>query len=288
MEFRTEQDLPLDWQQARAQTRRQFLKRSQTGPGRHRAGDAPGPRRPRDRPRRGTRDSGDGPAASADNPMAPRPPHFAPRAKRVIYLHMSGGPPQQDLFDDKPELVKHHMQPCPDELLKGQKFAFIKGHPKLLGSPYKFQQVRPERRRHQRAPAALPRRRRRRRDHQVDVDRPVQPRPGGAVPLHRLVAQRRGGDGLVDHLRPGHGEPGPARLRRPDQRRHRPDRRQGPLEHRASCPASTRACSAGRWATRSCTSATRRAWTAPTAAARSTRCGSSTSTSCPSSATPRP
>ena len=70
--------------------------------------------------------------------MALRPPHFAPRAKRVIYLHMSGGPPQQELFDQKPALVKHHMQPCPDELLKGQKFAFIKGHPKLLGSPYKF------------------------------------------------------------------------------------------------------------------------------------------------------
>ena len=53
---------------------------------------------------------------------------------------MSGGPPQQDLFDFKPELVKHHLQPCPDELLKNQKFAFIKGHPKLLGSPYQFSQ----------------------------------------------------------------------------------------------------------------------------------------------------
>src|SRR5262249_32493663 len=77
-------------------------------------------------------------AGAAENAMVPRPPHFAPRAKRVIYLHMSGGPPQQDLFDEKPALVKHHMQPCPDELLKGQKFAFIKGHPKLLGSPHKF------------------------------------------------------------------------------------------------------------------------------------------------------
>jgi hypothetical protein len=53
---------------------------------------------------------------------------------------MSGGPPQQDLFDYKPALVKHNMQPCPDELLKNQRFAFIKGHPKLLGTPYKFQQ----------------------------------------------------------------------------------------------------------------------------------------------------
>jgi hypothetical protein len=53
---------------------------------------------------------------------------------------MSGGPPQQDLFDYKPALVKHNMQPCPDELLKNQRFAFIKGHPKLLGTPYKFNQ----------------------------------------------------------------------------------------------------------------------------------------------------
>jgi hypothetical protein len=53
---------------------------------------------------------------------------------------MSGAPPQQDLFEYKPKLVELHMQPCPDELLKNQRFAFIKGHPKLLGSPYKFRQ----------------------------------------------------------------------------------------------------------------------------------------------------
>ena len=51
---------------------------------------------------------------------------------------MSGGPPQQDLFDYKPLLNKFHMQPCPDELLKKQRFAFIKGHPKMLGTPHKF------------------------------------------------------------------------------------------------------------------------------------------------------
>ena len=48
------------------------------------------------------------------------------------------GRPSKTCSTDKPELVKHHLQPCPDELLKNQKFAFIKGHPKLLGSPYKF------------------------------------------------------------------------------------------------------------------------------------------------------
>ena len=48
----------------------------------------------------------------------------------------------------------------------------------------------------------------------------------------------------MDHLRPRLREPGPARLRRPHQRRHRPDRRQGPLEQRLPAHRSTRACSA--------------------------------------------
>jgi hypothetical protein len=73
-----------------------------------------------------------------NNPLAVRPPHFAAKAKNVIYLHMSGAPPQQELFDHKPKLVELHMQPCPDDLLKNQRFAFIKGHPKMLGCPYKF------------------------------------------------------------------------------------------------------------------------------------------------------
>ena len=59
-------------------------------------------------------------------------------ARSVIYLHMSGSPPQQELFDDKPKLREFHLKPCPDSLLKGERFAFIKGHPTLLGSPYSF------------------------------------------------------------------------------------------------------------------------------------------------------
>jgi hypothetical protein len=137
-------ELPLDLELARAQTRRQFLKTSQAGLGaialaslleKNARGGKSEQRvetqRARPDPASATR--------SALSPMALKPPHFAPKAKRVVYLHMSGGPPQQDLFDWKPELVKHHMQPCPDELLKNQRFAFIKGHPKLLGTPYHFQ-----------------------------------------------------------------------------------------------------------------------------------------------------
>ncbi len=65
-------------------------------------------------------------------------PHFTPRAKRVIYLHMAGSPPQQDLFDYKPLLNKLHGQTAPKEIYDGERFAFIKGDPTILGSPYDF------------------------------------------------------------------------------------------------------------------------------------------------------
>ena len=53
---------------------------------------------------------------------------------------MSGAPPSLDMFDWKPELVKLNMQDCPASFTAGERFAFIKGTPKLLGSPYKFAQ----------------------------------------------------------------------------------------------------------------------------------------------------
>ena len=68
-------------------------------------------------------------------------PHFAPKAKRIIYLFMAGAPSQVDLFDPKPTLVKHNGEPIPEEIIKGERFAFIKGKPKLLGSPFKFEKV---------------------------------------------------------------------------------------------------------------------------------------------------
>lgn len=79
-------------------------------------------------------------APQAVNPLAPKPPHFPAKAKRVIYLHLTGSPPNLDLFDYKPELVKLSGQPCPDEFLKGRRFAFTSGTPKLLGSPRQFAQ----------------------------------------------------------------------------------------------------------------------------------------------------
>ena len=73
-------------------------------------------------------------------PMASRQPHFGAKAKRVIYLHLTGSPPNLDLYDYKPELVKRTGQECPDEFLKGRTFAFTSGTPKLMGTPRTFKQ----------------------------------------------------------------------------------------------------------------------------------------------------
>jgi hypothetical protein len=75
---------------------------------------------------------------AADNPLAPRPAHFPARAKSVIYLHMAGAPSTLDLFDYKPKLIELNGKPCPESYIRGQQFAFIKGVPKLLGTPHQF------------------------------------------------------------------------------------------------------------------------------------------------------
>ncbi len=78
-------------------------------------------------------------AAAADsNPLAPRAPHFPAKVKRVIYLFMAGAPSQLDLFDYKPKLNELNNKPVPESLIKGERFAFIKGVPRLLGSPHTF------------------------------------------------------------------------------------------------------------------------------------------------------
>jgi hypothetical protein len=72
------------------------------------------------------------------SPLSPKPPHFAPKVKNIIYLFMAGAPSQLDLFDHKPQLQRYHGQAIPEEIIKGERFAFIKDTPKLLGSPYRF------------------------------------------------------------------------------------------------------------------------------------------------------
>jgi hypothetical protein len=74
------------------------------------------------------------------HPLMPKLPPFAAKAKSVIYLHMAGAPSQLELFDYKPELMKMDGQDCPQSLLQGKKFAFIRGVPKMLGPQAKFTQ----------------------------------------------------------------------------------------------------------------------------------------------------
>jgi hypothetical protein len=73
-------------------------------------------------------------------PLAERQPQFASKANRVIYLHLTGSPPNLDVYDYKPELVKRDGQDCPDQFLAGRTFAFTSGVPKLMGTPRKFAQ----------------------------------------------------------------------------------------------------------------------------------------------------
>ncbi|WDQ18029.1 DUF1501 domain-containing protein [Rhodopirellula sp. P2] len=67
-------------------------------------------------------------------------PHFPPKAKRVIFLHMAGGPSQLELFDYKPDLQQLDGQDTPASFLEGKRFAFIQGVPKLLGPQFPFAQ----------------------------------------------------------------------------------------------------------------------------------------------------
>lgn len=62
----------------------------------------------------------------------------APKARSVIFFHMTGAPSQLDLFDEKPVLRKYDRQLAPESLFAGKRFSFLRGHPKLLGSPYQF------------------------------------------------------------------------------------------------------------------------------------------------------
>ena len=215
---------------------------------------------------------------SMENPLAPKLSPLRARAKRVIYLHMSGSPPQHDLFDYKPELIKLHVQAVPGGVPRGQAVRVHQGHPKLLGTPYKFEQHGKSGHVDQRAVRALSRGRRRRRVHQVDVHRPVQPRPGancsstpapsssagrrwargsptGSAPRTRTcpasssssaaAATRRAGKSRLEQRLPPERLPGRAvpHRRRADPLRQRPEGhepRHPPARRSTPCSSSTR------------------------------------------------
>ena len=72
------------------------------------------------------------------DPMSPKQPHFAPKAKRVIYLFMAGAPSHLEMFDNKPKLAEMDGKLPPPELLKGYRAAFINPNSKFLGPKFKF------------------------------------------------------------------------------------------------------------------------------------------------------
>ncbi|WP_422927713.1 DUF1501 domain-containing protein [Singulisphaera sp. PoT] len=71
--------------------------------------------------------------AAALNPMSPRPPHFAPKVKRVIHIYLNGGPSQVDTFDPKPMLTKYDGKPLPQGNLTTEQRTGA-----AFGSPFKF------------------------------------------------------------------------------------------------------------------------------------------------------
>ena len=77
-------------------------------------------------------------ATKAANPLAPRKPHFTPKAKRVIHIFQAGAPSHLDLFDYKPELAKRTGKLPPPELLKDYRAAFINPNSALLGPKFNF------------------------------------------------------------------------------------------------------------------------------------------------------
>ena len=75
-----------------------------------------------------------GPAQTGNSPASQRGPlvglpHFAPRAKHVIYLFQNGAPTHVDLFDYKPKLIEMHGKPVPEEYFAGKRFSTMTGSP---------------------------------------------------------------------------------------------------------------------------------------------------------------
>jgi uncharacterized protein (DUF1501 family) len=80
-------------------------------------------------------------AARRGDPLAPRKPHFAPKAKRVIHLFMAGAPSHLDLFDPKPALAKLEGKPLPPSVIMGQRYAFIRPDAAVMGPRFKFRKA---------------------------------------------------------------------------------------------------------------------------------------------------
>lgn len=76
--------------------------------------------------------------AAVNNPLAPRDTHFAPKAKRVIFLFMAGAPSQLELFDNKPKLRELDGKPIPPSVIAGQRYAFIQPDAAVMAPRFSF------------------------------------------------------------------------------------------------------------------------------------------------------
>ena len=160
---------------------------------------------------------------------APRPgvPHFAPKAKRVIFLHQSGGPSQLETFDYKPALAKFQGDADPRLRAPGPARRADDGAVGAAGGEIavRVQPARPVGDVGQRAAAPHGEDRRRHHRHQDDEHRRDQPRSRDHVHPDRIPAAGPAQHGGVAQLWPGQREPEPPGLRRPavagerDQRR---------------------------------------------------------------------
>src|SRR2546421_3156783 len=77
------------------------------------------------------------------HPPLPGLPHFPPKAKALIYLHMNGAPTQLDLWDYKPQLERHFNQPLPESVHRGQRLTTMtSGQARFPVAPSKFRFAR--------------------------------------------------------------------------------------------------------------------------------------------------
>ncbi len=142
-------------------------------------------------------------------------PQIAAKAKQVIYLFMAGAPSQVDLFDNKPLLQKHDGQEIPPGFIpEGERFAFVKGTPRLLGSPFNFTHHGQSSGGDLRAAASSRRARGRNRRHPIDEDDTVQSRAGADLHEHRPSDHRPSEHRILALVRAWQRQQGPAGVRR--------------------------------------------------------------------------
>ena len=195
-------------------------------------------------------------------------PHFPPKAKRVIFLHQSGGPSQMDLFDYKPKLEKLAGSELPDSVRMGQRITGMTSGQSsfpVARSIFKFEQHGQSRRVGQRAAAAHGEDRGRHRHRQDDEHRRDQSRSGDHVHPDRQPAAGPAQHGRVGQLRAGQREPESAGVRGDDLAGAGAESRSAavlaPVGQRLSALAITRACASARAAIRCSICTTRRAST---------------------------